>query len=227
MESDDESITLLGVSLLQQLMQAAASHIDAEGWEQAVDAFQKGCSFSSLETLLSDRCNASPLLWPQPHPPSLAGSGRLCLGLVKLTCTQSWPSSAQKLESSEVTMCSCICMYYACSTSSQACPFSLAPHICTLTHVSAGVVMISFRFKQLLFFVLQAILTEPGCDHRQLAQIRCPAVPLPHHSGTSASHSSAACQGGFTHACPESTSVAGSPAGITCCSKIVQSGTRW
>lgn len=57
-ESDDESMTLLGVSLLQQLMQAAASHIDAEGWEQAVDAFQKGCSFSSLEMLLSDRYKA-------------------------------------------------------------------------------------------------------------------------------------------------------------------------
>lgn len=60
-ESDDESMSLLGVSLLQQLMQTAASHIDAEGWEQAVDAFQKGCSFSSLETLLSDRYNASSL----------------------------------------------------------------------------------------------------------------------------------------------------------------------
>ena len=53
-ESNDESMALLGVSLLQQLMQAAAPHIDAEGWEQAVDAFQRGCSFSSLEALLSD-----------------------------------------------------------------------------------------------------------------------------------------------------------------------------
>ena len=59
-ESNDESMALLGVSLLQQLMQAAGPHIDAEGWEQAVDAFQRGCSFSSLETLLSDRCNALP-----------------------------------------------------------------------------------------------------------------------------------------------------------------------
>ena len=59
-ESNDESMALLGVSLLQQLMQAAAPRIDAEGWDQAVDAFQRGCSFSSLETLLSDRYNASP-----------------------------------------------------------------------------------------------------------------------------------------------------------------------
>lgn len=54
-ESNDESMAMLGVSLLQQLMQAAVTHIDAEGWERAVDAFQDGCSFASLETLLSDR----------------------------------------------------------------------------------------------------------------------------------------------------------------------------
>lgn len=54
-ESNDESMAVLGVSLLQQLMQAAVGHIDAEGWERAVDAFESGCSFSSFETLFADR----------------------------------------------------------------------------------------------------------------------------------------------------------------------------
>lgn len=54
-ESNDESMAVLGVSLLQELMQAAVTHLDAEGWERAVDAFETGCSFSSLETLLADR----------------------------------------------------------------------------------------------------------------------------------------------------------------------------
>ena len=54
-ESNDESMAVLGVSLLQELMLAAVTHIDAEGWERAVDAFERGCSFSSLESLLADR----------------------------------------------------------------------------------------------------------------------------------------------------------------------------
>lgn len=54
-ESNDESMAVLGVSLLQELMQAAVTHLDAEGWERAVDAFETGCSFSSLATLLADR----------------------------------------------------------------------------------------------------------------------------------------------------------------------------
>ena len=54
-ESNDESMALLGVGLLQQLMQSAVAQLDAQGWEYVVDAFQEGCSFSSLQTLLSDR----------------------------------------------------------------------------------------------------------------------------------------------------------------------------
>ena len=54
-ESNDESMAVLGVSLLQQLMQSAVAQIDTKGWDCIVDAFQSGCSFASLETLLSDR----------------------------------------------------------------------------------------------------------------------------------------------------------------------------
>ena len=54
-ESNDESMAVLGVSLLQELMLAAVTRIDAEGWERAVDAFERGCSFSSWESLLADR----------------------------------------------------------------------------------------------------------------------------------------------------------------------------
>ena len=53
-ESNDESMALLGVSLLQQLVQSAVTHVDDKGWECIVGAFQQGCSFHSLETLLSD-----------------------------------------------------------------------------------------------------------------------------------------------------------------------------
>ena len=55
MESNDESMALLGVSLLQQLVQSAVTQINDKGWEYIVGAFQQGCSFHSLETLLSDQ----------------------------------------------------------------------------------------------------------------------------------------------------------------------------
>ncbi len=54
-ESNDESMALLGVSLLQQLVQSALTQINDKGWECMVSAFQQGCSFHSLETLLSDQ----------------------------------------------------------------------------------------------------------------------------------------------------------------------------
>lgn len=54
-ESNDESMALLGVSLLQQLVQSAVTQINDKGWEYIVGAFQQGCSFHSLETLLSDQ----------------------------------------------------------------------------------------------------------------------------------------------------------------------------
>lgn len=58
-ESNDESMAMLGVSLLQQLMQSVAATVDAQGWDCIVDAFQQGCNFSSLESLLSDRYKLS------------------------------------------------------------------------------------------------------------------------------------------------------------------------
>ena len=54
-DSNDESMALLGVSLLQQLGQAAVTHIDDQGWDCIVRAFHKGCSFDSLRALLSDQ----------------------------------------------------------------------------------------------------------------------------------------------------------------------------
>ncbi|DBA73285.1 hypothetical protein WJX77_003623 [Trebouxia sp. C0004] len=54
-ESNDESMALLGVSLLQQLVQSAVTQVNDKGWECIVGAFQQGCSFHSLETLLSDQ----------------------------------------------------------------------------------------------------------------------------------------------------------------------------
>lgn len=54
-ESNDESMALLGVSLLQQLVQAGIGQVDEEGWQHIVDAFQQGCSFDTLASLLSDQ----------------------------------------------------------------------------------------------------------------------------------------------------------------------------
>ena len=54
-ESNDERMALLGVSLLQQLVQSAVMQVNDKGWEYIVSAFQQGCSFHSLETLLSDQ----------------------------------------------------------------------------------------------------------------------------------------------------------------------------
>ena len=54
-ESNDESMALLGVNLLQQLVQAALSQLDDKGWQHVVDAFQQGCSFDTLASLLSDQ----------------------------------------------------------------------------------------------------------------------------------------------------------------------------
>jgi len=54
-ESNDENMALLGVSLLQQLVQSAVTQVNDKGWEHIVSAFQQGCSFHSLETLLSDQ----------------------------------------------------------------------------------------------------------------------------------------------------------------------------
>ena len=53
-ESNDESMALLGVSLLQQLVQAAATEADDKGWDCIISAFQSSCSFNTLESLLSD-----------------------------------------------------------------------------------------------------------------------------------------------------------------------------
>ena len=53
-ESNDESMAILGVSLLQQLVQAAVTQTDDKGWDCIVTAFQNGCSFDSLQRLLSD-----------------------------------------------------------------------------------------------------------------------------------------------------------------------------
>ena len=52
-ESNDESMALLGVDLLQQLVQAAISQLDDKGWQHVVDAFQQGCNFDTLASLLS------------------------------------------------------------------------------------------------------------------------------------------------------------------------------
>ncbi len=54
-ESNDERMALLGVSLLQQLVQSAVMQVNDKGWQYIVSAFQQGCSFHSLETLLSDQ----------------------------------------------------------------------------------------------------------------------------------------------------------------------------
>ena len=54
-ESNDESMALLGVSLMQQLAQSAIGQLDDEGWQYVVDAFQQGCSFESLASLLSNQ----------------------------------------------------------------------------------------------------------------------------------------------------------------------------
>jgi len=48
-------MALLGVSLLQQLVQSAVTQINDKGWECIVSALQQGCSFHSLETLLADQ----------------------------------------------------------------------------------------------------------------------------------------------------------------------------
>lgn len=75
-DSNDESIALLGVSLLQQLVQAAVMHIDDQGWDCIVGAFQKGCSFDSLRALLSDQPSRGPqgqsmILGSLPKPDAL------------------------------------------------------------------------------------------------------------------------------------------------------------
>ena len=56
-ESNDESMALLGVSLMQQLVRSAIGQLDNEGWQHIVDAFQQGCSFQSLASLLSNQHN--------------------------------------------------------------------------------------------------------------------------------------------------------------------------
>jgi hypothetical protein len=48
-------MALLGVSLLQQLVQSAVTQINDKGWECIISALQQGCSFHSLETLLADQ----------------------------------------------------------------------------------------------------------------------------------------------------------------------------
>ena len=58
-ESNDENMALLGVSLLQELVQGAAPHLDDQGWQCIVKAFHTGCSFDSLEKLLSDHPDRS------------------------------------------------------------------------------------------------------------------------------------------------------------------------
>ena len=53
-ESNDELMAVLGVSLLQQLTEAAVPELDEAGWLAITAAFKKACSFDSLQKLLAN-----------------------------------------------------------------------------------------------------------------------------------------------------------------------------
>ena len=53
-KSNDELMAVLGVSLLQQLTEAAVTELDETGWLAITAAFKKACSFDSLQKLLAN-----------------------------------------------------------------------------------------------------------------------------------------------------------------------------
>lgn len=53
-ESNDELMAVLGVSLMQQLTEAATAELDEPGWLAITAAFKKACSFESLRRLLAN-----------------------------------------------------------------------------------------------------------------------------------------------------------------------------